>query len=135
MIRQYRDEITGFYIIERDGESHTLAEWAQITGINAGTLRHRIELKTFDLQKILCKPRSFPSNRKPFNRESEKTAPPTGTLCWRCINSVPSPRTGAGCSWSRKFVPVEGWEAIPTTIDKDRTHSYLVKKCPEFTEG
>ena len=57
------------------------------------------------------------------------------TLCWRCANAC------GGCSWSRNFIPVSGWDAIPTRI---RTHhstaaatneSYIVRQCPRFTAG
>ena len=47
-----------------------------------------------------------------------------------------------GCSWSRKFEPVEGWTAVPTMINhggnngKPRlTESYMIIKCPEFEKG
>lgn len=54
------------------------------------------------------------------------------TLCWRCRHAVPSASTG--CSWSRRFVPVEGW-----TAEKHRQRSngsvyetYCVTSCPLF---
>lgn len=56
------------------------------------------------------------------------------TLCWGCQNY-------AKCSWA-KGVPVEGWDATPTTfIDKYgnaadngiiEVHSYIVNKCPQY---
>lgn len=62
------------------------------------------------------------------------------TLCWDCRRA-----TGGrnGCSWSRRFKPVEGWEAEETqlrmqkttgkkTWEKVRIRSYIVKRCPEF---
>lgn len=42
------------------------------------------------------------------------------TLCWGCE------KASGRCSWSKKFVPVEGWKAIPTT------KSFDVYECPEF---
>ena len=42
------------------------------------------------------------------------------TLCWGCEKAC------GGCSWSKKFVPVEGWKAIPTE------KSFDVYECPEF---
>ena len=53
-----------------------------------------------------------------------------GTLCWKCANAVPSPATGAGCSWSRHFKPVRGWDAVPRPTD--RSKSYFVRACPKF---
>jgi hypothetical protein len=46
-------------------------------------------------------------------------------LCWDCVNCVPD-RNGRGCSWSRKFIPVEGWEAI------ENGDTYNIIRCPEF---
>ena len=47
------------------------------------------------------------------------------TICWDCQ------KTCGGCSWSREFKPVEGWEAVETT-DYAGDKSFLVRKCPEF---
>ena len=56
------------------------------------------------------------------------------SLCWFCLNSVPSKITGAGCSWSRKLTPVEGWEAdrVENSSPSSKTKSYRVRTCPEF---
>lgn len=62
----------------------------------------------------------------------------SGTLCWRCLNAVPNPKTGAGCSWSRSFQPVPGWDAEERPLNNPRgedIQSYFVKKCPLFVEG
>ena len=52
------------------------------------------------------------------------------TLCWKCKNAT------GGCSWSRDFVPVKGWDAKRTRIRLEKgtkyTESFIVKKCPEF---
>ena len=57
------------------------------------------------------------------------------TLCWHCRNAVPS-AAGAGCSWSRRFQPVPGWEAEETKIwvggDRRTVPSFRVVRCPEF---
>ena len=45
------------------------------------------------------------------------------TKCWDCANS-----TNSGCSWSDKFIPVDGWIA-ERNEEKD---SYRVIDCPEF---
>lgn len=61
-----------------------------------------------------------------------------GTLCWRCLNAVPNPATGAGCEWSRNFQPVPGWDADyrPVKLPDTRVcESYFVTKCPLFAEG
>lgn len=48
------------------------------------------------------------------------------SICWTCQNFA------GGCSWSRYFIPIEGWEAKP--IKKSGTYlpSYIVKQCPEY---
>ena len=59
------------------------------------------------------------------------------TLCWGCEKAC------GRCSWSRKFVPVQGWKAEPTkiyqyTMRKNgknhlyHTDSFDVYECPEF---
>lgn len=51
------------------------------------------------------------------------------TLCWDCAKAM------LGCSWSREFIPVEGWTAEPTVLhsgNAGQTDSYVVHKCPEF---
>jgi hypothetical protein len=63
------------------------------------------------------------------------------TICVNCVNAVPNPDTGAGCSWSRSFEPVEGWTAKKTLIvNREFTEneeectipSYRVDACPMF---
>lgn len=53
-----------------------------------------------------------------------------GTLCWSCQNA------SCGCSWSRWYEPVDGWDAEKTIILSGNEYpdieSYLVKKCPEY---
>lgn len=48
------------------------------------------------------------------------------SICWTCQNFA------GNCTWSRYFIPVEGWEAKP--IKKVGTYlpSYIVKQCPEY---
>lgn len=51
------------------------------------------------------------------------------TLCWDCKNS------GGGCSWSKSFEPVEGWDAEKSIIHSRSYRpyeSYYVKSCPKF---
>lgn len=54
----------------------------------------------------------------------------TGQPCWYCKNAC------GGCSWSRDFKPVPGWDATPVVI-KDSVcdiHTYDIKKCPMFIQ-
>lgn len=59
------------------------------------------------------------------NREQSRT------LCWDCRNAL------WGCSWSKHFIPVEGWDATPHMLyANDKKHvgvqSYEVHDCPEY---
>ena len=52
------------------------------------------------------------------------------TICWRCRKA-----TTSECSWADKFIPVEGWKAIPTkinTVDGRQEDSFNVRKCPLY---
>lgn len=59
------------------------------------------------------------------------------TICWDCKKA-----TGF-CSWSEKFIPVEGWKATPTIVKiannygKNKTFddSFIVHECPLFERG
>lgn len=51
------------------------------------------------------------------------------TLCWDCARAV------CGCTWSREFIPVNGWMAEETKLkvkNGDYVTSYHVISCPEF---
>lgn len=56
------------------------------------------------------------------------------SICWKCSNCY------GGCSWSRSYIPVDGWEAEQRNIeghDKKAEKiliSYRVDSCPEFAE-
>lgn len=63
------------------------------------------------------------------------------TLCESCRKA-----TNSGCSWSREFKPVQGWDAQETVCGyqisrateeeiKTPIQSYVVKHCPEFVFG
>lgn len=61
-----------------------------------------------------------------YRRKDDRYRP---TLCWACKKAV------CGCSWSRSFTPVEGWDAVPTTVyvqNKPPAPSYRVLACPLF---
>ena len=54
--------------------------------------------------------------------------------CWDCKKYV------NGCSWSRSFIPIEGWKAekrILTTARKfePKIETYRILYCPEFERG
>jgi hypothetical protein len=55
------------------------------------------------------------------------------------VNAVPDKDGEKGCSWSRKFIPVPGWEAIPTKLrvmkSEREEDSFCVTECPEFEKG
>ena len=58
------------------------------------------------------------------------------SLCWSCVNAIPSGTTG--CSWSESFQPVSGWNAERNDLYVGQTNeqeSYIVQSCPEFVEG
>lgn len=51
--------------------------------------------------------------------------------CWTCKNCI------NGCSWALFLKPVEGWNAIPTTIlgyNGNKLPSYKILYCPEYEE-
>ena len=50
--------------------------------------------------------------------------------CWTCKNAC------GGCSWSREFKPVEGWEAVPRSIKSNGIHAetYKIINCPEYVK-
>lgn len=56
------------------------------------------------------------------------------SICWDCS------RACGGCSWSRSFRPVKGWDAVPTKIASHSHNgdgeflrsSYAVISCPLF---
>lgn len=48
------------------------------------------------------------------------------TKCWDCAKACVG-----GCSWSRDFIPVEGWDAEKTE-KAEGIVSYIVRDCPEF---
>ena len=50
--------------------------------------------------------------------------------CWNCKKCF------GGCSWSRAFIPVKGWDAEKTKIHNDLHYidSYKIYSCPEYVE-
>lgn len=53
------------------------------------------------------------------------------TKCWTCKNAC------GGCSWSRDFQPVPGWNAVPTFHPSNvgNENSFHVISCPEYVRG
>lgn len=66
---------------------------------------------------------------------SKKQKYPIGTLCEFCANAIPDAK-GHGCSWSRDFVPVDGWIATPVLrpIGPKTMQTYCVHECPQLIE-
>ena len=83
--------------------------------------------------------RSFLQNCEQVSTQGVKNVG-AGSLCWRCVRSVPGAGGKKGCSWSREFVPVNGWTAEPKEICDSKPGckrvivSYSVILCPEFIE-
>lgn len=53
-------------------------------------------------------------------------------LCETCKKAC------GGCSWSDRFKPVKGWDAVPTIINQGNgrtTSSYKIKNCPLYIYG
>lgn len=70
-------------------------------------------------------------------RQAEKRRNSAGrkkaTLCWSCQNAC------CGCSWSRSFTPVEGWQAKQHKLkiykkdgDEEWDVGYFVISCPQY---
>ena len=76
--------------------------------------------------------------KKPIKQKKPKDKPPENNrhmqLCYSCKKAC------GGCSWSKKFEPVEGWTAVPTIIrngfrNHQDTQSYKITACPEYERG
>ena len=72
---------------------------------------------------------SFPDETKSFANPKPRKI--TEQPCCTCGKAY------GGCSWSRNFTPVAGWEANPTIINHgDRImESYEILYCPEYERG
>lgn len=76
------------------------------------------------ITKVWGRNAEYPGKRFRYSTES---------ICWDCKKAV------ARCTWSRFFVPVDGWDAKETKIKTFNYEgqpvyidSYKVYKCPEF---
>lgn len=58
-----------------------------------------------------------------YNKRNNEIEQP----CWKCTKSA------GGCSWSRRFEPVEGWDAMPTSVNRVSPNpTFVIRQCPEF---
>ena len=72
-----------------------------------------------------------------FSRDANEKTIKSKTKCWDCANAC------GLCSWSSRFVPVPGWNAIKIPLgksvrmpsdDPEDQFTYIVKSCPLFHE-
>lgn len=64
-------------------------------------------------------------------------------LCWDCANAVPTVDGTRGCAWSKRFQPVQDWQAKTAVIPVHdmvkgncrprKIQTYQIRKCPQFT--
>lgn len=53
-------------------------------------------------------------------------------ICWTCKKCI------GGCSWSRDFIPIEGWDAeldTHTRVDANDSITYKIYDCPQYEKG
>lgn len=106
-------------LIEYNGKTMTIPQWAKWQGISEVTLRYRIKAGWNTEEALNGKPRK---TKRPTQRTDE-------SLCWLCA------RTAANCPWVYKYRPITGWEAEQTVIRGDNgveVTSYHVSKCPIY---
>lgn len=57
--------------------------------------------------------------------------------CWSCT------KYAGGCSWTRKFEPIPGWDAVPTVksgscrgngVKYAAIETYEIRHCPEYED-
>ena len=129
-----------------------IKDLAQMTGISASGLSRmrndNISIQEGNIKKLAkalqCDEwdiRVLTPERRPPNRRREgipQEHKKTMTICWGCRNAVPDAEGKRGCSWSRKLEPVEGWQAVESTVVRyDGGHrreimSALVLECPQY---
>ena len=74
----------------------------------------------------------MPRHNKERRKKSYKqTGKEKFQACWTCKNAC------GGCSWSRDFTPVEGWEAVPVVIPSNGefAETYKIICCPKYERG
>lgn len=86
------------------------------------------------MSETLVKPLNH-EDIEPLRGVSEKTIK-SKTKCWDCANAC------GRCSWSSRFIPVPGWDAIKVPLgksvrmpsdDPEDQFTYIVKSCPLFS--
>lgn len=108
-----------------DGRAMTVSEWAAVLGMNTRTLYKQLEAGgTIDASIANVKRRSGP--RSVNVKRCGNRVP---SICWDCAKAC------GGCSWSKDYVPVQGWTATQKNMyyDKREIESYIVHECPMFT--
>lgn len=108
--------------IHFNGETHSVYEWSKIVGLSKSTIYNRVE-RGLKAGECLSTKRTGHSG----NFKSDYT------LCWSCAKAC------GGCSWSKDFKPIDGWDAIPTKIripDDDGgaryVDSFKITACPQY---
>lgn len=105
-------------IVTINGETKWLSDWARENEIETRTIYRRHE-------KGVCGTALLKKNKYTSNA-NHKTK---DTLCCWCGKFC------GGCSWSKDFIPVEGWTATPTITSGNGcrpVESYLITACPDF---
>lgn len=99
----------------------------------SATRKYQIKMCLFCGKEFVAK-----TSRKYCSKECitiAKQSNSKDTLCWQCGKAT----AGEDCPWANGFIPVEGWDATPTTINtgyKDlNMSSFVVRKCPLFIRG
>lgn len=107
--------------INYNGECHTVREWAELLDIHYSTILKRVNKGLTAAECLRAERVGSRGNYKTF------------TLCWSCAKAC------GGCSWSREFKPIDGWDAIPTKIripDDDGgaryCDSFKITACPQY---
>lgn len=72
---------------------------------------------------VECRRKFYSHDPKPKRNVKPKLQHTGEQPCWTCAKAY------GGCSWSRSFVPVEGWEAKPSKTHAD---GYRIVRCPEY---
>ena len=74
--------------------------------------------------------------RKYSWRRRRTMAETRNQLCWSCAKAC------GGCSWSRNFTPIHGWDATPyrrvyrdAAVGTRYVDSYIIRRCPEYVNG
>lgn len=98
----------------------------------------RQKIQMLNQIRKMVDPTDYKPNR-PIKKKEKRVFSSKGhsTLCWTCEKAC------GRCSWSKDFLPVDGWSAIPTKIlvlntksngvrERIFTDSFDVYYCPEF---